>query len=98
MCVCVNIMYICGIPYSRKYWQSIKFGGLGVGEATVKFKSIKLLCTYVLFYACAHIICTELPPNLNPPKFFFFLAARDQTAKFKDRQYFRLYGMQIVHV
>ena len=32
------------IPYSRKYWQSIKFGGLAVGEATVKFKSVKFKC------------------------------------------------------
>ena len=30
-----------GIPYSRKYWRSIKFGGLAVGETTVKFKSVK---------------------------------------------------------
>ena len=29
------------IPYSRKYWRSIKFGGLVVGEATIKFKSVK---------------------------------------------------------
>ena len=64
------------IPYSRKYWRSIKFGGLAVGETTVKFKSVKFKCdlrTYVLFYACAcaHIICMELPPNLNPPIFLF---------------------------
>ena len=26
------------MPYSRKYWQSIKFGGLAVEEASVKFK------------------------------------------------------------
>ena len=32
------------IPYSRKYWRSIKFGGLAVGEATVKFKSVKFKC------------------------------------------------------
>ena len=32
-----------------------------------------IYATYVLFYVCActHIICTELPPNLNPPIFFF---------------------------
>ena len=35
--------------------------------------------------------------NLNLPT-YFFLAARDQTAKFKDRQYFRLYGMLQYHV
>ena len=43
---------------------------------TVKFKSVKFKCDlriYVLFYscACAHIICTELPPNLNLPIFLF---------------------------
>ena len=61
------------IPYSRKYWRSIKFGGLAVGEATVKFKSVKFKCDLRMFYACvcAHIICTELPPNLNPPIFLF---------------------------
>ena len=32
-----------------------------------------IYATYVLFYACAHIICTELPPNLNPPIFLFRL-------------------------
>jgi len=57
------------LPYSWKYWWSIKFGGLAVGEATVKFKCD--LRIYVLFYACVHIICTELPPNLNPPIFLF---------------------------
>ena len=32
-----------------------------------------IYATYILFYACAcaHIICTELPPNLNPPIFLF---------------------------
>ena len=32
-----------------------------------------IYATYVLFYpcACAHIICTELPPNLNLPIFLF---------------------------
>ena len=67
---------VCVLPYSRKYLQSIKFGSLAVGEATVKFKSVKFKCDlliYVLFYmcACVHIICTELPPNLNPPIFLF---------------------------
>ena len=35
---------------------------------------INVLCTCVLFYtcACAHIICTELPPNLNLPIFLFW--------------------------
>ena len=39
----------------------------------IKGRVINVLCTCVLFYACActHIICTELPPNLNPPIFLF---------------------------
>ena len=58
---------------------AVKFGCLAVGEVTVKFKSVKFKCDlriYVLFYvcacACAHIICTELLPNLNPPIFLFW--------------------------
>ena len=52
------------LQYSRKYWLSIKFGDLAVGKATVKFK-------YDYACACVHIICMELPPNLNPPIFLF---------------------------
>ena len=29
------------LPYNRKYWRSIKFGGLVVGETTVNIKSVK---------------------------------------------------------
>ena len=37
--------------------------------------NMHMLSTYEFFYACtcAHIICTELPPNLNPPIFLFRL-------------------------
>ena len=71
-----NHPFCMHVPYSRKYWWSIKFGSLAVGEATVKCKSVKFKCDlriYILFYACAcaHIIYTELPPNLNPPIFLF---------------------------
>ena len=35
-------IYGCGckeVPYSRKYWRGIKFGGLAVCEQTAKLKS-----------------------------------------------------------
>ena len=76
---CISVTKECYqiyIPYSRKYWRSIKFAGLAVGEAI--FKSVKFKCnlrTYILFYVCAcvHIVCMELPPNLNPSIFLFRL-------------------------
>ena len=85
------------IPYSRKYCRSIKFGGLAVGEATVKFKSVKFKCdlrTYVLFYACmcAHKYYMYGTTAKFKSANIFISAARDQTTKFKDRQYFWLYG------
>ena len=71
------------------YWRSIKFGSLAVGEATVKFKSVKFKCdlrvrvrAYYIYETTAKFKSTNI----------FISAARDQTAKFKDRQYFRLYG------
>ena len=84
------------LPYSRKYWRSIKFGSLAVGEVTVKFKSVKFKCdlrTYVLFYTCVcmHIGTTAKFKSAN----IFISAARDQTAKFKDRQFFRLYSIDV---
>ena len=86
-----------GIPYSRKYWRSIKFGSLAVGEATVKFKSVKfkVRSTYIRIIlrvrVCAYYMygTTAKFKSAN----IFILAARDQTTKFKDRQYFRLYGI-----
>ena len=61
------------LPYSRKYWRSIKFGGLAVGEATVKFKSIKFKCDLriILRMRVRAYYMSELPPNLNPPIFLF---------------------------
>ena len=89
------------IPYSRKYWWSIKFGGLAVGEVTVKFKSVKfkydlrdiriILRVRVRAYYMYGTTAKFKPANI------FISAARDQTAKFKDCQYFQLYGMCQMH-
>ena len=76
------------VPYSWKYWRSIKFGGLAVGEATVKFKSVKFKCDLRVRVRAYYMYGTTAKfKSAN----IFISAARDQTAKFKDRQYFRLY-------
>ena len=78
------------LPYSRKYWRSIKFGGLAVGAATIKFKSVKFKCDLRLRVRAYYMYGTTTKfKSAN----IFISAARDQTAKFKDRQYFRLYGI-----
>ena len=78
------------IPYSRKYWWWIKFGSLAVGEATVKFKPVKFKCNLHVRVRAYYMYGTTAKfKSAN----IFISAARDQTAKFKDRQYFRLYGI-----
>ena len=55
------------IPYSRKIWRGIKFGGLAVYNiiTTAKLKSAKISYSYILYVWRSR---TE-PPNLNPPIF-----------------------------
>ena len=49
------------IPYSRKIWRGIKFGGLAVCVKTAKLKSAKF------FYACMYVWrYRTIPPNLIP--------------------------------
>ena len=49
---------------------------------------------YVLYFACTHIICALGGPTAKFKSVNIFVwAAQDQTAKFKDRQYFQLYGI-----
>ena len=52
------------IPYSRKIWRGIKFGGLAVYITTTKLKSAKISCSYIYIYMWQSR--TE-PPNLNLP-------------------------------
>ena len=54
----------CELPYSRKYWRGIKFGGLAVWFATAKLKSANI--SYLHIYVWRSL--TE-PPNLNSPIF-----------------------------
>ena len=45
----ITYIYIY-IPYSQKYWQGHKFGGLAVGKATVKLKSASISYTQIIIY------------------------------------------------
>ena len=80
-----------GCPYDVIYRTAGNIGGqlnLAVGEATVKFKSVKFKCdlrvrAYYMYGTTAKFKSANI----------FISAARDQTAKFKDHQYFRLYGI-----
>ena len=91
-CEASTEMYNCGIPYSQKYWRSIKFGSLAVGEATVKFKSVKfnVRSTYIRIILRVRVRAYYMYGTTAKFKSanIFISAARDQTAKFKDRQYF----------
>ena len=75
------------IPYSRKIWRGIKFGGLAVRLATAKLKSAKMSYSHIYVWRPR----SELP-NLNSAN-IFKCPVWSQTAKFNDRQDFRLYGM-----
>ena len=57
-------VYISYIPYSRKIWRGIKFGGLAVYITTAKLKSAKISYSHIYVWRSR----TE-PPNLNPPIF-----------------------------
>ena len=53
------------VPYSRKIWRGIKFGGLAVYITTAKLKSAKISYSHIYVWRSR----TE-PPNLNLPIFF----------------------------
>ena len=52
------------LPYSRKIWRGIKFGGLAVYITTAKLKSAKISYSHIYVWR-SH----TKPPNLNPPIF-----------------------------
>ena len=88
------------LPYSRKYWRSIKFGSLVVGEATIKFKSAKFKCDLrkYVYFTRARILYVRNYTAKFKSIHIFISATRDQTAKFNDRQYFRLYGIWFLYL
>ena len=72
------------IPYSRKIWWGIKFGGLAVYITITKSKNF-LLHSHIILYVWRSR--TE-PPSAN----ILAMAILGSTTKFNSCQYFRLYG------
>ena len=81
------------LPYSRKIWRWLKFGSFG-GSAVRRFalRPPNYNPSVFPYWLYIRLTIRTRPPNLNPAN-IFVSAALDQTAKFKDRQYFRLYGI-----
>ena len=78
----LKISYYYQVPYSRKIWWGIKFGGLGVCLATAKLKS-------TIFHTCIYTYGNPLP---NSAKFksanIFAMVIWGPTTKFNYHQYF----------
>ena len=74
------------IPYSRKIWRGIKFGGLAVYYYN---RQIKIRQNFLLIY-----IRMAIPYRTAKFKSanILSIAILGSTAKFNARQYFRLYG------
>ena len=77
------------IPYSRKIWRRIKFGGLAVYITTAKLKSAKI--SYSHTYIIMAIPYRTM--KFKSANILAIIAILSSTAKFNSRQYFRLYGM-----
>ena len=75
------------IPYSRKIWRGIKFGGLAIYYYN---RQIKIRQNFLLTY-----IRMAIPYQTAKFKSanILSIAILGSTAKFKARQYFRLYDM-----
>ena len=75
------------LPYSRKIWRGIKFGGLAVlyYNRQIKIRQIFLLAyiRMAIPYRTAKFKSTNI----------LIIAILGSTANFNSRQYFRLYGM-----
>ena len=74
-----------GVPYSRKIWWGIKFGGLYYYKHQIKIHQ-NFLLAYIrmaILYQTAKFKSANILP----------IAILGSTAKFNSRQYFQLYGM-----
>ena len=79
--------YIFLLPYSRKFWRGIKFGGLAVCLCNHQIK----ICQYFLLA----YICMAIPYWTTKFKSanIFAMAILGPTGKLNSCQYFRLYGI-----
>ena len=85
----MNITHTINVPYSRKIWRGIKFGGLAVYTTTAKLKSAKISYSHIYIWRSR----TE-PPNLKSAN-ILHIAISGSNAKFNGRQHFRLYGIRV---
>ena len=80
------------LPYSRKIWWGIKFGGLAV---CLSNRQIKIRQNFLLAYIHMAILYrTAKFKSANT----FKMAIWDPTAKFNSRQYFQLYGIHTYNI
>ena len=77
------------IPYSRKIWQGIKFGGLAVYVITAKLKSAKI--SYLHIYNIIHMAIPYRTAKFEYTN-ILAIAILGSTAKLNSSQYLRLYG------
>ena len=84
-----RLLYL--IPYSWKIWRGIKLGSLAVYITTAKLKSAKMSYLHI-------IIRMAIPYRTAKFKFANILATAilGSITKFNSRQYFRLYGNNII--
>ena len=80
-------MYECVLPYSRKIWRGIKFGGLAVDVTTAKLKSAKISYSHIIRMAILYRTAKSKSANI------LAIVILGSTAKFNSHQYFRLYGI-----
>ena len=72
-----------GVPYIRKIWRGIKFGGLAVYITNAKLNFLLAYIRMAILYRTAKFKSANILP----------IAILGSTAKFNSGQYFRLYGM-----
>ena len=75
------------LPYSRKFWRGIKFGGLVVNLCN---RQIKIHQYFILTYI--HVAIQYRTAKFKSAN-IFAMTIWGPTAKFNSRQYFPLYGM-----
>ena len=82
----LSLIHTMYIPYSRKFWRGIKFGGLAVNLCN---RQIKIRQYFILVYI--HVAIRYRTAKFKSAN-SFAMAIWGPTAKFNSRQYFPLYS------
>ena len=77
------------LPYSRKIWRGIKFGGLYYN------RQIKICQNFLLAYIHVRMAIPYRTAKFKSAS-ILPIAILGSTVKFNSHQYFRLYGMQLL--